>query len=166
MSRVPVDLGPPVLDIAVVKPGEYFYIYNPPYPPPPNPRPLYEKFKVETVQQAEFRSWAPWIRGWIVNGISEDGDRITDLRIDPGNRMVQAIYSVNPKPMQKAVGEVLTRMTNMSTNPNRGGPPQIIRQFLGVEPKTHSGGTRKKRRISKIQKVRVRSRNMKRNRRR
>jgi hypothetical protein len=159
---VPVDLGPPVTDIAVVKPGEYFYIYNPPYPPPPDwmkPRPLYEKFKVETVKKAEVRSWAPWIRGWIVNGISEGGDRIMDLRIDPGNQMVSAIYSVNPKPMQKAVGEVLTRMTNMSTNPNRGGPPQIIRQFLGVEPKAPSGGRRTKNRRNRRRKTKRSRRN-------
>ena len=144
MSLIPVDKGPPVMDITDVKPGEYFYIYNPPYPPQPNPRPLYEKFQVESVEEEPVRSWDPWNRGWIVNGSSDVG-RIRQ-RIHPGNRMVQAIYFVNPKPMQRAVGEVFTRKTNISSKPGRGGPPQIVREFLGVDPKKKkTGGTRKNR---------------------
>lgn len=152
MSRIPVDLGPAVLDIKDVKPGDYFYIYNPPYPPQPNPRPLYEKFQVESVEEEPVRVWDPFNRGWIVNGTSDVGP--IRQRIHPGNRMVQAIYFVNPKPMQKAVGEVFTRLTNISSKPGRGGPPQVVRKFLGVDPKI-SGGRR----------TRNRSRKMKRNRR-
>ena len=44
----------------------------------------------------------------------------------------QQFYDINPKPVQRAIGEIFTLKTPLSSAP--GTPANLVRKFVGVQP--------------------------------
>jgi hypothetical protein len=84
---------------------------------------------------------------------------VTGIRFDhflgvyPGNpNAYPQLFLVNPKPIQRSVGEVFTKKTTLSSKPG-SGPANIVRSYLGVQPV--SGGKKKRSKKTRKYKRRV-----------
>jgi hypothetical protein len=65
-----------------------------------------------------------------VDGVYENGTEVGPLGIDRID--YNKFYHLNPKPMQRAIGEIFTLKTPLSST--LGGPANIVRKFLDVQP--------------------------------
>ena len=93
-----------------------------------------------------------------VDGIYENGNEVGPLGIDTTN--YNKFYHINPKPVQRAIGEIFTLKTPLSSAPGKG-PANLVRKFLDVQPpkvpavaEANSRRNRKRRNSRKTRKTR------------
>jgi len=114
----PFDLGQEVLRAADIEVGKSYYFRSFSLP--------YTKARVTGLHPG-------YNNNLMVDIVFENGSR-QGIGIYPGNpNWLSKAYFVNPKPLQKAIGEIFVKKTNISTGFGTG-PANVVRSFLNVQP--------------------------------
>ena len=128
--KKPYDLGPEVMRAEDIEVGRYYYFRDFSMP--------YTKMYIETIHPMIGN-----IHNALQLGLRNESGRYVGITIQPGNpNFLSRAYFVNPKPTQKAIGEIfMNKMPTISSKPGVG-PANIVRSYLNVQPKTKTRKTK------------------------
>jgi hypothetical protein len=120
MSASPFDLGPRVPPTELQVGKTYYYrdtsLSN-----------LYEKKVL-----VEIRTNPGDPRMAVLRNKYRELEGVPIIYSDGQHSSFHEFYDINPKPFQRAIGEIFTLKTPLSSAP--GTPANIVRKFLGVQP--------------------------------
>jgi len=140
----PFDLGEEVMRASDIEIGKSYYFRSFGMP--------YTKARVDSVHPAGYDTG---LNVWVT---FENGPQ-QGIGIDPGNpRWLSKAYFVNPKPLQRAIGEIFVKKTNLSSKFGTG-PANVVRSFLNVQPVKKAAATAAAKRKERRRKTRRSTRN-------